>query len=88
MWEVLLIGLAFIIFLFLFTFYVKPKRQIKAYLTMLAPLGYKVHVLPFAFMGAAYAVKLRSDLKYHKDIFYSFKHELVGYDLIIGNVLG
>ena len=88
MWEVLVIGIAIVFALFFWAFYVKPKRKIKAYLSMLESLGYKVHVLPFAFMDASFAFIMRSDLKNHKDIFYSSKHDLVGYDVLIGNVLG
>lgn len=70
-----------------YRFYVVPKRMMKNYAATMRKLGYKVFEYPFRFMSSAYGEILAHDYVTHKDIGWSFKNTLVGYDAVVGNTL-
>ena len=71
-----------------FTLYIRPKRQMRTYAAQMRKLGYRVYEYPFAFLGASYGKRLQADLKEHKDIFWTLKHILPQYDIMLSNALG
>ena len=83
--ESLIGALAVVVAVLFYRFYIIPKRTLKAYATMLRSKGYKVYEYPFTFMGMPYTQKILSDLKNHKDMLYSHKHDLVGHDIALSH---
>ena len=70
-----------------YKFYYRPKRTLNWYKETLEGLGYKVNMLPFAFMGAGFIPVLLNDTEKHNDAVYSYKMEAPKYDMQLFNTL-
>ena len=86
MTEYLLVVLFLLSCCFFYWFYWAPKRLYDHYHKVLTAKGYKVYAYPFNPFGAPAMQKIINNVDTHKDIHYSFKHELYGYDVVLTNI--
>ena len=84
--DLVIIGLFLLCIWLTFICYIFPKRQHTRYVKLLKGLGYKVKVLPFRPYTVATFAMFKECREKYNDPIYSFKTDLVGYDVVVENV--
>lgn len=85
--EYLALAISLLCLYVFYTYYLKPKAEIKRYKSIFKDLGYSVYEMEFSFFGISFVNDWLTGIKKHKDALHIESTVYPHIDVSIGNIL-